>query len=80
VDLGVKVKGAKLSSVVFTPAVYKSYSHPDYGIIRTKTAQAIERSERTTEPLPEATPTPKPTPGVKVTADTEACSYKPVAQ
>ena len=45
VDLGVKVKGARLSSVVFTPAVYKSYSHPDFAIIRQKTAAAIAQSE-----------------------------------
>jgi polyisoprenyl-teichoic acid--peptidoglycan teichoic acid transferase len=85
VDLGVKVKGAKLSSVVFTPSIYKSYSHPDYSIIKARTAQAIAQSERTTQPQPtkpnpNAGATPRATPGTKVNTGTEQCAYKPVKQ
>lgn len=81
VDLGVKVKSAKLSSVVFTPSVYRSYRNPDFAIIKGKTAHAIAHSERTTEPIPKASATPRATPGVKPTAtDTEMCAYKPVTQ
>lgn len=79
VDLGIKVKGAKLTSVVFTPSVYRSYSNPDFGVIKSRTAQAIARSERTTEPAPRASATPTAKPGGKVTAtDTDMCDYQPV--
>ena len=88
VDLGMKVKSAKLSSVVFTPSVYGSYSHPDFGTIKRKTAQAIAKSERVAEPpaTPRATPsqggsaTPTAKPGSKTEADAEQCAYKPVNQ
>ncbi len=87
VDLGIKVKSAKLTSVVFTPAVYESYSNPNYEVIRSRTAQAIARSERTTEPAPDAAPrttaTPTATPTAKpganpLATDAEQCAYKPV--
>jgi hypothetical protein len=69
--------------VVFTPSIYKSYSHPDYAIIKAKTAAAIARSERTTEPAapnPKPGATPRGTPGGNVTAGADECAYKPVKQ
>jgi LCP family protein required for cell wall assembly len=57
VDLAMKVKGAKLSSLVFDDNLIRP-AHPDYDLIHEKTADTIARSEQTASP---GTSTAEPT-------------------
>jgi LCP family protein required for cell wall assembly len=65
VDLAMKVKGAKLSSLVFDDDLIRP-SRPDYDLIHEKTAATIARSEQTAQPTAspgttDRAPTPTPT-------------------
>ncbi|HEY6737313.1 MAG TPA: LCP family protein [Actinopolymorphaceae bacterium] len=59
VDLSMKVKDAKISSVVFDTSVIEKTYRPDYDLIRARVRQAIASSTRPSSP-PEPTNVPDP--------------------
>jgi LCP family protein required for cell wall assembly len=84
-DLGIKVKSAKVSEVPLDGHKLKfAYPHPDYDGLRAAVATALAAKPATT-PRPSKTttkPTKKPTTGTTTapTADlADACEYHPVA-
>jgi polyisoprenyl-teichoic acid--peptidoglycan teichoic acid transferase len=93
VDLGLKVKGTPLRSVVFTPGVagFKSYD-PNWPAVRTRVQKALKETAKGVDQTPTATTSPSgsasgtPTPSKSSTAkgksdDLEAiCGYHPEKQ
>ncbi len=88
-DVGVKVKGTKLRSVVFTPSTGFNSGNPDWADVRKKVRKALKETASGVQPKPSATATPsgssspssKPTkkPTAKAKSDDleATCGYHP---